>query len=137
MAGSLQHSVLEALEGARNYNEWVASLALPHLGDDPLEIGSGTGTYAALWLGSGVDRLTVSDLDPELVERLRERFAGDERVRVEQLDLLTAPRAEHSAVVALNVLEHVEDDVAGSGPRPASCARKERSSSSCPRSRSR
>jgi SAM-dependent methyltransferase len=110
---SLQHRVLEALEGARNYNEWVASLVLPHLGDDPLEIGSGTGTYAELWLRLGVDRLTVSDLEPELVARLRERFAGDERVRVEQLDLLIAPPAEHSAVVALNVLEHVEDDVAG------------------------
>lgn len=111
--GSLQHSVLEALEGARNYNEWVASLVLPHLGDDPLEIGSGTGTYAELWLGMGLGRLTVSDLDANLVERLRERFAGDSRVQVVELDLLTAPPAEHSAVVALNVLEHVDDDVAG------------------------
>jgi SAM-dependent methyltransferase len=110
---SLQHSVLEALEGARNYNEWVASLVLPHLGDDPLEIGSGTGTYAALWLGMGLERLTVSDLDPELVKRLHERFADDARVSVAELDLLAAPPAEHSGVVALNVLEHVEDDVAG------------------------
>jgi SAM-dependent methyltransferase len=109
----LQHSVLEALESARNYNDWVASLVLPYLGDDPLEIGSGTGVYAELWLAKGVDRLTVSDLDPELVERLRERFAGDPRVRVARLDLLDAPSAEHSAVVALNVLEHVEDDVEG------------------------
>jgi SAM-dependent methyltransferase len=112
--GSLQHSVLEALEGARNYNDWVASLVLPYLGDDPLEIGSGTGVYAELWLGMGVERLTVTDLDPELVARLRERFAEDARVRVEQLDLLGAPSSgAHSAVVALNVLEHVEDDAAG------------------------
>ena len=110
---SLQHSVLEALEGARNYNEWVASLVLPYLGDDPLEIGSGTGVYAELWLEMGVERLTVSDLDPELVARLRERFHGDARVRVAELDLLRAPEAEHSAVVALNVLEHVEDEVDG------------------------
>jgi SAM-dependent methyltransferase len=110
---SLQHAVLETLEGARNYNEWVASLVLPHLGDDPLEIGSGTGAYAELWLEMGLERLTVSDLDRDLVERLRERFAGDSRVDVEELDLLHAPPAEHSSVVALNVLEHIEDDVAG------------------------
>jgi SAM-dependent methyltransferase len=110
---SLQHSVLEALEGARNYNDWVASLVLPYLGDDPLEIGSGTGVYAELWLEMGIERLTVSDLDPELVARLRERFCDDARVRVEELDLIGAPGAEHSAVVALNVLEHVEDDVSG------------------------
>jgi SAM-dependent methyltransferase len=110
---SLQHSVLEALEGARNYNAWVAALVLPYLGDDPVEVGSGTGTNAALLLEAGLPRLTVSETDPGLVERLRERFAGDARVSVQELDMLDAPPAEHSALVALNVLEHIEDDVAG------------------------
>jgi SAM-dependent methyltransferase len=112
VAEALQHSVLEALEGAKNYNAWVASLVAPHLGDDPLEIGSGTGTYAELWLEAGVPRLTVTDLDTSLVGRLRERFAADRRVSVEELDLLEARSGDHSAVVALNVLEHIEDDVA-------------------------
>jgi len=109
---SLQHSVLEALEGAENHNAWVAALVLPHLGDDPIEIGSGTGTNAALLLEQGLPRLTVSETDAELVERLHTRFAGDARVSVRELDLLDAPPAEHSALVALNVLEHIEDDVA-------------------------
>jgi SAM-dependent methyltransferase len=108
----LQHRVLEALESARNYNAWIASLVAPHLGDDAIEIGSGTGTYAALWLESGVTRLTVSETDPELAEHLRERFADDPRVSVRELDLLDAAPAQHSCVVALNVLEHIEDDVA-------------------------
>ena len=108
---SLQHSVLEALESARNYNSWVASLVLPHLGDAPIEIGSGTGTNAALLLEAGLGRLTATETDPELVERLRERFAGDERVDVRQVDLLDAPEGEHSGFLALNVLEHIEDDV--------------------------
>ena len=64
---SLQHSVLEALEGARNYNAWVASLVLPHLGDDPIEIGSGTGTNAALLLDAGLGTLTVTETDSALV----------------------------------------------------------------------
>lgn len=105
--------MLEALEGARNYNAWVAALVLPYLGDDPVEVGSGTGTNAALLLEAGLPRLTVSETDPELVERLRERFAEDARVSVRELDLLDAPPGEHSALVALNVLEHIEDDVAG------------------------
>ena len=110
---SLQHSVLEALEGARNYNAWIAALVAPYLRDDPLEIGSGTGTYAQLWLDSGTARLTVSETEPALVEHLRERFADDPRISVRSLDLLDAPPAQHSAVVALNVLEHIADDVAG------------------------
>lgn len=104
--------MLEALEGARNYNAWVASLVRPYLGDDPIEIGSGTGTYAALWLDTELSQLTVSDTDREMVEQLRRRFAGDARVAVSELDLLEAPPREHSAVVALNVLEHIADDVA-------------------------
>jgi SAM-dependent methyltransferase len=104
--------VLEALESAPNYNAWVASLVFPYLGDEPIEIGSGTGTNAALLLEAGLERLTVTETDPELVERLRERFAGDERITLRRLDLLDAPAAEHSAFLALNVLEHIEDDVA-------------------------
>lgn len=112
MPAVTQHSVLEALEGARNYNAWIASLAAPHLGDDPIEIGSGTGTYAELWLDSGLPRLTVTEADPVLLARLQERFAADERVSVEALDLRAAAPAEHSSVVAVNVLEHIADDVA-------------------------
>jgi SAM-dependent methyltransferase len=109
----LQHSVLEALEGARNYNTWIASLVAPHLGDDPLEIGSGTGTFASLWLDGGLPRLTVSETDSAMVERLEKRFSDDARVTVRELDLLSAPSGQHSSVVAINVLEHIEDDVAG------------------------
>ena len=109
----LQHRVLEALESARSYNAWIASLVRPHLGDDPIEIGSGTGTYAGLWLDEGLLRLTVSEADPELVDHLRHRFARDDRVIVRELDLLRVEPAEYSSVVALNVLEHIEDDVAG------------------------
>lgn len=110
---TLQHAVLEALESARNYNAWVASLAQPYLGDDPIEIGSGTGTFAANWLEAGLSKLTVSEVDTDLIEVLRQRFAHDPRVSVRELDLLDAPAADHSCAVALNVLEHISDDVGG------------------------
>ena len=109
---SLQHAVLDALEGAQNYNAWVASLVVPYLGDDPIEIGSGTGTFATAWLETGVAKLTVSEVDPCLVDLLRERFATDPRVTVQEVDLLDVSPADHSCVVALNVVEHIADDVA-------------------------
>jgi SAM-dependent methyltransferase len=103
--------VLEALQGAENYNRWLAELTLPYLGDDPVEIGSGLGGNTALWLEAGVPHVTVSEVDPGSLERLAERFGDDERVDVETIDLAAAPDAGHSACVALNVLEHIEDDV--------------------------
>ncbi len=54
--------------------------------------------------------MTVSELDPAALDRLRGRFAGEPRVGVETIDLEQAPRREHSAFVALNVLEHIADD---------------------------
>lgn len=109
---ALQHAVLEALDSARNYNAWVASLAMPYLGDDPIEIGSGTGTFAAVWLEAGLPKLTVSEVDANLIDGLNERFAGEARVSVKELNLLEAVTEEHSCAVALNVLEHIADDVA-------------------------
>src|SRR5439155_12219017 len=110
-AADVQLRVLEALQQAENYNRWLAELTRPYLGDDPIEIGSGLGGNAALWLEAGVSHVTVSEVDPGSLERLQRRFAGDRRVGVEQVDLADAPHAAHSACVALNVLEHIEDDV--------------------------
>ncbi len=108
----LQHRVLESLASARNYIGWLAALVLPYLGDDPVEIGSGTGDYAEAWLTEGVTRLTLTELDPELLVALQTRFAGDTRVAVRRLDVSSAGEGHHSAAVSLNVLEHIQDDVA-------------------------
>ena len=106
----MQLRVLEELEGAERYNRWLAELILPYLGDDPIEAGSGRGTNASILLGLGASRLTVSEVDPAALAELEQRFGRDPRVVVETVDLDDAPSASHSAIVALNVLEHIEDD---------------------------
>ena len=108
---TLQGRVLESLESARNYNAWVASLARPYLGARPVEIGSGLGGNAELWLEAGVPHITVSDITPGALAALRSRFATDSRVEVAEIDLLQPPDREHTAVVAVNVLEHIDDHV--------------------------
>jgi SAM-dependent methyltransferase len=107
----LQSEILEDLVEARNYRRWLVDLALPHLGDDPLEVGSGLGHYAADWAAAGVPRWTASEADPGRLAQLRQRFDGDPVVRVRELAVPIEETAEHSAVVAYNVLEHIPDDV--------------------------
>ncbi len=108
----LQHRTLETLRRAGNYNRWIAELVRPHVGDDPLELGSGLGELAAALLASGIRRLAVSERDPRLVAELRTRFASDDRVTVCALDVLGADvgAADHSAALLVNVLEHIQDD---------------------------
>jgi SAM-dependent methyltransferase len=109
---ALQSFTLESLASAVNYHRWVEDLASPHLGEDPLEVGSGLGDYAAAWVGRGQLRVTVSDADPGRLAHLRSRFPDGGPVAVRELDLTSGETGSYSAVVAINVLEHIEDDVA-------------------------
>jgi SAM-dependent methyltransferase len=106
----LQDEVLEDLAEAVNYRRWLVDLALPHLGDDPLEVGSGLGLYAADWRAAGVPRLTVSEADAGRLAALRTRFVDDPAVAVRELAVPVTEQASYSSVVAYNVLEHIEDD---------------------------
>lgn len=114
MAGdsALQSAVLEDLVQARNYRRWLVDLMAPHLGPDPLEVGSGLGHYAQDWAATGLPRFTASEADPDRLADLRARFDGDPVVRVRELAVPVTETASHSAVVACNVLEHIPDDVA-------------------------
>ena len=103
--------MLEALAQARNYNAWITSLILPHLGDNPVELGSGLGYQTELLLTAGLPRVTVSEPTADGVRELADRFAGDPRVTCRAIDFTRPPQGEYSAVYAVNVLEHVADDV--------------------------
>ena len=107
----LQTDVLEDLVSARNYRRWIVDLATPWLGEDPLEVGSGLGHYAEEWAAAGM-RITASEADESRLGALHERFDADPRVAVRELAVPITESAEHTAVVAINVLEHIEDDVA-------------------------
>jgi SAM-dependent methyltransferase len=107
----LQSRVLEDLRGARNYRRWLVSLVDPYLGDDPIEIGSGIGDYAAELVG-GRASYTATEADPDRVAVLARRFVDHPVVRVRPLSLPADEAGEHSAALLLNVLEHIQDDVA-------------------------
>lgn len=108
---AFQSQVLEEMASAVQYRRWLIGLTAPHLGDHPIEIGSGTGDYAAEWSAMGMD-VTATEGFPPLVARLSERFSADSSVTIRQLMAPVTETAQHSAVVALNVLEHIPDDVA-------------------------
>jgi SAM-dependent methyltransferase len=106
----LQSDVLEDLSDAHQYRRWLADLGRPHLGDDPIEIGSGTGDYALEWL-PGRKRFTATEADQSRYELLAERFAEHGTIEVRRLLLPADHSASHTAAVAFNVLEHIPDHV--------------------------
>jgi SAM-dependent methyltransferase len=105
---------LEDASGAdqRRYRAFQLELMQPHCGRSVLEVGAGLGEFAAQF--AGLERHVVTDVDPHAVAAMAQRFAGQPEVEARVLDLadgaidLGTPVA---SVIAINVLEHIDDDV--------------------------
>lgn len=92
------------------YRRYQYDLIAPHCGRSLLEVGAGLGEFAAQF--TGLDRLVVTDVDPDAVEVLKERFADRPEAEIHGLDLTAGDRLDRpvETVVAVNVLEHFDDD---------------------------
>jgi SAM-dependent methyltransferase len=95
----------------RRYRAFQLEMMTPYLGRSVLEIGAGLGEFAAQL--SGLERHVVTDVDPHAVGSMAERFADRPEVEARVVDLSQGPvdlGAPVSTVVAINVLEHIDDD---------------------------
>ncbi|WP_428962921.1 class I SAM-dependent methyltransferase [Micromonospora fluostatini] len=106
----IQSEVLEGLATAVNHRRWFVELALPYLGNDPIEIGSGLGDYALEW-APHVPRFTATEADPDRLISLKERLADQPTIEVRQMLLPHSEDGDYSAAVSYNVLEHIDDHV--------------------------
>jgi 2-polyprenyl-3-methyl-5-hydroxy-6-metoxy-1,4-benzoquinol methylase len=107
----IQSEVLEGLATAVNHRRWFVELALPYLGSNPIEIGSGLGDYAIEW-AEHLPRFTATEADPDRLVQLKERMADHSNIDVRQMLLpATDAHVQFSAAVSYNVLEHIEDHV--------------------------
>jgi SAM-dependent methyltransferase len=109
-AGALENHL--GGEEARNYRRYEHDIVAPHVGMSMLEIGSGLGDFSAQFLPR-LARLVVSDSDAYCLEQLAKRYQGDPSVQILELVLpAEIPLSEPvDTVVAMNVLEHIVDDV--------------------------
>ena len=111
--GAFAQSTCRALDGdddRRNYHDYQHRLIAPHVGRSLLEIGAGTGALSARF--GDRERLVVTDVDPEAVAHLQERFAGRPEVTVRSLNLAAGDVLDDpvDTAIAVNVLEHIPDD---------------------------
>ncbi len=98
----------------RRYKAYQWELVQPYVGRSLLEVGAGLGELAARV--SGLDRHVVTDVDPAAVASMAARFEGRPEVEARVLDLSASPAGADDtgepvdAVLAVNVLEHIDDD---------------------------
>lgn len=95
---------LEAMEEARNYNNYLLNLVLRHSSPGRvLDFGAGTGTFAKRMVTAGFDLLCVEP-SPDLRSELE---ANGFTVVADVADV---PTGSVDFVYTLNVLEHIERD---------------------------
>jgi SAM-dependent methyltransferase len=120
-AGAFAHATGRSLEDSSGANQvryraYQKELIEPHLGPTVLEVGAGLGEFAAQF--RGLRRHVVTDVDAGAVSAMAERFADRPEVEARRFDLTRGAidiGEPVSSVIAINVLEHIEDDRAALG----------------------
>lgn len=106
---------LETISGLRHFNRWMYETIRPHCHGRLLEVGSGIGNLSRCFLDEGHD-LVMSDLRAPYVRRLRSEFPRSDVLSIDLVhsrfsDVYAAHLGRFDTVFALNVLEHIADDV--------------------------
>ena len=107
---------LDVLEEARRYGEHVFGLFRPFIGRRVLEVGAGIGTMSRK-LVHDADLVVGVEPNPNCRSRLEEAMRGEPKFsllscRLEDCDIDDLKRHALDTVYCVNVLEHIEDDVA-------------------------
>jgi SAM-dependent methyltransferase len=108
---------LENLDQAKNFTAWLYTELRPHFkSGDILEIGSGTGAYSKKIIGDfSESNIILSDVDRELLAGIEEKLGGNPKVSFLNLDIARKDgfnllSAKIDTAIAVNVLEHIDDD---------------------------
>ena len=102
---------LHSLDDATNYAQWIVDQFAGEMHGTVVEFGAGSGTITER-LSELADHVSATDLSDTRIDELRARFRDDPRVEVVQGDAAAVLAGRTvDAVVMVNVLEHLDDDV--------------------------
>jgi SAM-dependent methyltransferase len=109
---------LSVIRGSHRYNAWLYSSIKPHLQGVVLDIGSGLGEIARHFQEPCVEEVILSDYDPLMVDALKATTLPLKKYRLLALDITDPkvvtelPGGIADTITCINVLEHIEEDVA-------------------------
>jgi glycosyltransferase involved in cell wall biosynthesis len=117
--------ILARLGRAPRFNAWMADTIRPFCGTRVLEIGGGVGNLTMRLIPRST--FVVSDINPLYLQTLQSLQQDRPYLSVEFCDVsdgATFPRIEggYDTIVCLNVIEHIEDDLAALGNLRAALA---------------
>ena len=106
---------LRQMARAQNYQRWQFQMVAPFLGGEVLEVGGGIGNFTPQ-IASMAHFVTSLEPNEYCFNQLREKIAplknaAAYRATVELLHDAIPPGKKFDAIVLMNVLEHIQDDL--------------------------
>lgn len=105
--------ILDRLNRAPRFNQWMADVIRPYVGDRVLEIGAGTGNLSMQLMPRSV--YWATDINRHYLDYLLKLRTTRPYMRVaftDAADSSTFPAGQFlDTVVCLNVVEHIQDDI--------------------------
>ncbi len=105
--------ILDRLNRAPRFNQWIADVIRPYVGSRVLEIGAGTGNLSMQLMPRSV--YWATDVNRHYLDYLLKLRATRPYMRVaftDAADQKTYPTGQSfDTVVCLNVIEHIQDDI--------------------------
>lgn len=102
---------LKAIDGAQNYNNWIANKIKPYLGKKNIELGAGIGTISQCLVSDQHD-LTLIEKDNTNRNILENKFKNKKKSINFKKDLDNIKNLDsYDCIYSSNVLEHIQNDL--------------------------
>ncbi len=110
---------LEAMSFTVNYQRWILAEFRPFLGRHIIEVGAGTGSFSEMLLGEGPETLVLVE-PSEMFAKLTAGIGSLEtdtgvdfhNATFDRVAIKICEKQRPDSLVYVNVLEHIEDDLA-------------------------
>lgn len=111
---------LEVMAFAENYHRWILQVFKPFLGMRVVEVGAGTGSFSQLVLEHSITSLSLVEPSTRMHQILSQRITqSDAGKRIKTYNTLFVNvadqiklRQQPDSIIYVNVMEHIEDDMA-------------------------
>lgn len=110
---------LEAMSFAVRYHKWILDEIRPYLGDRLVEVGAGTGNFSELLAAEGPESLTLVEPSGMFAKLEQKMPPGGGRSQIALRNSTfsdicgsLASEARPDTIIYINVLEHIDDDLA-------------------------